>query len=101
MSNIPALRSFLRRPDSPLPLAHGVVQLIPSELHILPTGSTEDKPSLAWVLTSGWDPGQAVVVSQLSVRMLFESLKPDALEVLEKEWRRVKREKFMQEIKDA
>jgi len=54
------------------------IQLLPTKLYILPQGSIRNEPSLVWVLSAG--DRSPVVVSQISLRMLIESLDRKALD---------------------
>ena len=70
------LRVTVLKPNQPVALPSRIIQLLPTDLFILPTGATDETPSIALVLSAGEDP---VVVTQCSLKMILSQMPIAAL----------------------
>lgn len=59
------------------------IELRPIEMHVFPEGSRDDKASFALVMATS--DNTPVAVAQLTLRMLFNSMDRDVLELIHKE----------------
>lgn len=83
-------RTVMRDPDEPIPVPRRTIQLLPSEMHILPRGTQDGRPSFAFLLSVA--DGTGVVVANISFQMLFSSLDKRQKSFIENEWNRMKGE---------
>ena len=79
------LKTNFLKYGEPVRVPPRTIELRPTVLNVLPAGTRENKMSFAFELAVG--NGETVVVTQLSMKMLVESLTLDQREQFEKEWK--------------
>lgn len=76
-------KTILNDPGEPVSVTSRMIQLIPVQMYILPTGTKDNKASVAVVMATG--DGTPVVIGQISLRMIFESLDESSKALLSSE----------------
>lgn len=84
-------KTYLKKPGQTLELSKKIHEITPAEMHLFPTGSPTEKPSLAILLTD--NIGLPYGFAQLSVEEIFKGMTPESLRVIENEWKRLAKER--------
>lgn len=71
---MPAFTTTLMLPDEPLYVQPRTIQLRPTKMFMMPAGSTENKLTFCFELSTKTEP---VVYAQISLKMLMDSFTPE------------------------